>query len=108
MVLSIYERVKAELKTAPKTWLVTGVAGFIGSHLLETLLDLEQRVIGLDNFSTGHQKNLEAVRAHVSPLQWEQFSLLQGDISDFPFFRRACVGADFLLHHAALSSAPGS
>lgn len=108
MAASAYDRVQSELRTAPKTWLLSGVAGFIGSHLLETLLKLNQRVIGLDNFSTGYRKNLEEVRAQTSPSQWERFSLLEGDISDLALCRRACGEVDYVLHQAALGSVPGS
>jgi UDP-N-acetylglucosamine 4-epimerase len=108
MSISPYDRAQAALKTASKTWLLTGVAGFIGSHLLERLLQLDQRVVGFDNFSTGHRKNLEEVRTQLNPLQWARFSLLEGDISDLALCRRACAGADFVLHQAALGSVPGS
>src|SRR5579859_5613699 len=77
-----FARIQAELRAAPKTWLVTGVAGFIGSNLLEALLALGQQVIGLDNFSTGYQKNLEQVRALVDPKAWARFRFLEGDISN--------------------------
>ena len=68
--MSRYETVKVELKNSPKTWLITGVAGFIGSNLLETLLLLDQKVIGLDNFATGHQHNLDEVKSEVTAEQW--------------------------------------
>lgn len=105
---SAYEKVQAELRAAPKTWLVTGVAGFIGSNLLETLLKLNQRVVGLDNFSSGHRKNLDEVKSLVSPEQWARFQFLEGDICDEAICRRACAGADFVLHQAALGSVPRS
>ena len=75
-----YEQVQTELRQNPKTWLVTGVAGFIGSHLLETLLKLNQRVVGLDNFATGHQRNLDEVQTLVTPEQWANFHFIEGDI----------------------------
>jgi UDP-N-acetylglucosamine 4-epimerase len=75
-----YEQVQTELRQSPKTWLVTGVAGFIGSHLLETLLKLNQRVVGMDNFATGHQRNLDEVQTLVTPDQWANFHFIQGDI----------------------------
>jgi UDP-N-acetylglucosamine 4-epimerase len=106
--MSAYDNLQAELKAAPKTWLLTGVAGFIGSNLLETLLSLDQRVIGVDNFSTGHQTNLEEVRSAVSPAQWAGFRLVQGDVSDLAVCHDACAGVDFVLHQAALGSVPGS
>jgi len=89
-------------------WLITGVAGFIGSNLLETLLKLDQDVVGLDNFSTGHQHNLDEVRSLVSPEQWQRFQFIQGDIRQLNDCRRACEGIDFVLHQAALGSVPRS
>jgi len=106
--MSAYEQLKIELQRSPKTWLVTGVAGFIGSNLLEQLLKFEQRVVGLDNFSTGYKDNLEEVRRRVNPEQWARFTILEGDISDLEACRRACLGADYVLHEAALGSVPGS
>ena len=108
MPASTYDQAHAALKTAPKTWLLTGVAGFIGSHLLERLLELDQRVVGLDNFSTGHRKNLKEIETQVTPSQWAGFSLREGDISDLELCREACAGTDFVLHQAALGSVPGS
>jgi UDP-N-acetylglucosamine 4-epimerase len=84
------------------------VAGFIGSNLLESLLRLEQRVIGLDNFATGHRRNLEEVRTLVEPRQWERFSFIEGDIRDLDICKRACAGVDHALHQAALGSVPRS
>ena len=72
-----YEQIKVELLSSPKTWLVTGVAGFIGSNLLEHLLKLNQKVVGLDNFATGHQHNLDEVQGLVTPEQWQGFNLLR-------------------------------
>ncbi|CAG9169611.1 NAD-dependent epimerase/dehydratase family protein [Cupriavidus pampae] len=111
-----YAQLKRELAAAPKTWLVTGVAGFIGSNLLETLLKLDQRVVGLDNFATGHRANLEEVRGLVAPTQWANFQLIEGDIRNLEDCRRACVfrrdGAEhavnYVLHQAALGSVPRS
>ena len=103
-----YEQLKAELKAKPGTWLVTGVAGFIGSNLLETLLQLEQVVVGLDDFSTGHRKNLEEVRAQLSAAQWARFRMNEGDISDLAACQRVCAGVDFVLHQAAQGSVPAS
>ena len=104
--MSDYKKLQAELSTAPKTWLVTGVAGFIGSNLLETLLRLNQRVTGLDNFSTGKQQNLEQVKDLVSPAQWARFQFQQGDIGDLEACQAACAGAELVLHEAALGSVP--
>lgn len=103
-----YESLKEELQVAPKTWLVTGVAGFIGSNLLETLLRLDQRVVGLDNFSTGKKRNLEEVRLLVRSKQWDRFSFLEGDLESSESCRRACRGVDYVLHQAALGSVPRS
>jgi len=103
-----YEQLLSELKEAPKTWLVTGVAGFIGSNLLEHLLKLNQRVVGLDNFATGHQHNLDEVKAQVSPERWQGFSFLEGDIRTLKDCEQACEGVDYVLHQAALGSVPRS
>src|SRR5258706_903841 len=105
---TIYDRTQHQLGSAPQTWLITGVAGFIGSNLLQALLSLDQRVAGLDNFSTGYSKNLDEVRAAVSAGQWSRFHFIQGDISDSATCQRACQGARFVLHQAALGSVPAS
>jgi UDP-N-acetylglucosamine/UDP-N-acetylgalactosamine 4-epimerase len=101
-----YDQLQTELRAAPRAWLVTGVAGFIGSNLLEALLRLDQRVTGLDNFSTGKTHNLEEVRGSVSATQWARFQLHQADIGDAAACRAACAGVDFVLHEAALGSVP--
>ncbi len=106
--MNAYEQVKEELLARPKTWLVTGVAGFIGSNLLETLLRLDQGVVGLDNFSTGKQANLDHVKALVSGKQWARFSFIEGDIRNLDTCRSACQGVDYVLHQAALGSVPRS
>jgi len=106
--MSSYATTKSSLVNQPKTWLVTGVAGFIGSHLLEALLKLEQRVVGFDNFSTGYQKNLEEVRGLVGEGRWSRFQMVEGDICDAAVCRRACKEIDFVLHQAALGSVPRS
>lgn len=103
-----YEQVQEQLINNPKTWLVTGVAGFIGSNLLETLLRLNQRVVGLDNFATGHQRNLEEVQGVVRPEQWEKFKFIKGDIRNLADCCLACDGVDYVLHQAALGSVPRS
>jgi UDP-N-acetylglucosamine 4-epimerase len=92
----------------PRTWLVTGVAGFIGSNLLEALLRLGQRVVGLDNFSTGFRHNLEQVEKAVGPGAWSQFRFIEGDIRSLPTCHEACEGVDIVLHEAALGSVPRS
>jgi len=96
------------LRLEGKTWLITGVAGFIGSNLLETLLSLDQKVKGLDNLSTGYLKNLENVKILVTPAQWSRFSFISGDIRNIDDCRQACNGVDYVLHHAALGSVPRS
>ncbi|MEG0488801.1 MAG: NAD-dependent epimerase/dehydratase family protein [Acinetobacter sp.] len=106
--MSQYQTVCTQLKQAPKMWLVTGVAGFIGSNLLETLLKLDQKVVGLDNFATGHQYNLDEVQTLVSPAQWSNFSFIEGDIRNFEDCQKACLGVDYVLHQAALGSVPRS
>jgi UDP-N-acetylglucosamine/UDP-N-acetylgalactosamine 4-epimerase len=103
-----YERTKIQLQSSPKTWLVTGVAGFIGSNLLEALLKLDQTVVGLDNFATGFQHNLDEVQTLVTPQQWARFSFIQGDIRNIEDCKRACEGVDYVLHQAALGSVPCS
>ena len=126
-----YEQVQIELRQNPKTWLVTGVAGFIGSHLLETLLKLNQRVVGMDNFATGYQRNLDEVQTLVTPEQWANFQFIQGDIRQLadcqaamtwhPTVSLSPTGAhprgrslenttpvNYVLHQAALGSVPRS
>lgn len=106
--MKTYESLANSLRQNPATWLITGTAGFIGSHLLETLLKLDQRVVGLDNFSTGYAQNLEDVRALVTPEQWMRFRFVQGDIRDTLVCRDVCENADYVLHQAALGSVPRS
>lgn len=106
--MSRYEATLQELPKAPKTWLITGVAGFIGSNLLETLLKLGQRVIGLDNFATGHQRNLNEVKTLVTAEQWQRFRFIEGDIRNLEACQKACEGVDYVLHQAALGSVPRS
>lgn len=106
--MSRYEEIKQQLKVSPKVWLITGVAGFIGSNLLETLLKLNQTVVGLDNFATGHQHNLDEVQTRVTPMQWGNFRLIDGDIRNLDVCKSACDGADYVLHQSALGSVPRS
>ena len=106
--MNAYQQLQLELKAHPRTWLVTGVAGFIGSNLLETLLKLDQRVIGLDNFATGLQGNLNEVQASVTDEQWENFNFTQGDICNLADCQKVVNGVDFILHQAALGSVPRS
>ncbi len=103
-----YLELQNRLRSEPKTWLVTGAAGFIGSNIVEQLLRLDQRVVGLDDFSTGHQKNLDEVRALVSAAQWSRFNMNRGDVTKLDDCRRASAGADYVLHHAAVGSVPRS
>lgn len=97
-----------KLNKQQRTWLITGVAGFIGSNILEALLLFGQKVVGLDNFSTGKQKNLDAVQSSVGPEAWSCFRFHKGDIRDLDDCRAACKGVDFVLHQAALGSVPRS
>ena len=102
-----YERVKKELQAAPRTWLVTGVAGFIGSNLLETLLDLGQNVVGVDNFSSGYRRNLNEVLKDNRRFR-QSFKIIEGDICDLDTCLAACEGVDYVLHQAAIGSVPRS
>ncbi|MGC3819493.1 NAD-dependent epimerase/dehydratase family protein [Acinetobacter sp. G11] len=106
--MSQHRTVCEQLKQSPKIWLVTGVAGFIGSNLLETLLKLDQTVVGLDNFATGHQHNLDEVQSLVSAAQWAKFTFYEGDIRNLEDCQKACAGVDYVLHEAALGSVPRS
>ena len=106
--MSQYQAVCEQLLQAPKTWLITGVAGFIGSNLLEALLKLNQNVVGLDNFATGHQHNLDEVQSLVTPEQWAKFKFYEGDIRNFADCQKVCAGVDYALHQAALGSVPRS
>ena len=106
--MSAYENLKTHLQSKQYSWLITGVGGFIGSNLLEALLQLNQKVVGLDNFSTGHQRNLDEVQSIVNPTQWQNFSFMQADISNLASCHAACYGVDYVLHQAALGSVPRS
>lgn len=106
--MSRYTEVCQQLQAQPKRWLVTGCAGFIGSNLLETLLKLDQQVVGLDNFATGHPRNLDEVKQQVSREQWARFQFIQGDIRNLDTCQQACAGVDYVLHQAALGSVPRS
>ena len=106
--MSQYQTVCEQLKQSPKIWLVTGVAGFIGSNLLEALLKLNQKVVGLDNFATGHQHNLDEVQHLVSVEQWANFKFYEGDIRNLEDCQKACANVDYVLHQAALGSVPRS
>ncbi|HTG44000.1 MAG TPA: SDR family oxidoreductase [Verrucomicrobiae bacterium] len=104
--MTFYDNLQKRLRRHPRTWLVTGAAGFIGAHLVEKLLLLNQRVIGLDNFSTGQKQNLTDVRKAVGPISWKSFKFIEGDIRETKICRRSCEGADYVLHHAAACSVP--
>lgn len=108
MKVTVYQQVTEALVNEPKTWLITGVAGFIGSNLLETLLLLNQKVIGLDNFSTGFQHNLDEVQSVVTSEQWQRFNFIEGDIRNLADCQTACADIDYILHQAALGSVPRS
>lgn len=103
-----YEDTKIELKSNPKIWLITGIAGFIGSNLLEHLLKLNQTIIGLDNFATGHKYNLDEVQSLVTEAEWQKFHFIEGDIRDYQTCVSALRGVDYVLHQAALGSVPRS
>lgn len=97
-----------ELLAQRRRWLVTGAAGFIGSNLVETLLVLGQDVHGLDNFSTGHRRNLDEIRKNVGESRWSHFTLDEADIRDVAACERAVAQVDYVLHQAALGSVPRS
>jgi UDP-N-acetylglucosamine 4-epimerase len=107
MTLS-HDALQRAVAATRRRWLVTGAAGFIGSHLVETLLAFGQDVVGLDNFATGHRRNLEDVHGAVGEDAWGRLVFIEGDITDLATCRRACDGVDTVLHHAALGSVPRS
>ena len=106
--MTVFTDLQARLRAERSTWLITGAAGFIGSNLLEALLKLDQQVVGLDNFATGHQHNLNEVRSLVSAEQWARFRFIRGDIREMADCQAACAGVDYVLHQAALGSVPRS
>ena len=107
-MITQFEKTKVELLDKPCLWLITGVAGFIGSNLLEFLLKLNQRVVGLDNFATGFQENLDEVSRKVTEQQWSRFTFFEGDIRALDTCQKVCEGVDYVLQQAALGSVPRS
>jgi UDP-N-acetylglucosamine 4-epimerase len=105
---SVVAGMERELRERPLRWLVTGSAGFIGSHLVEALLRRGQTVVSLDNFATGHRRNLDEVRAAVGERAWSRHAFVEADIADLAACREACKSADVVLHQAALGSVPRS
>lgn len=103
-----YAAVRDELVRNPRQWLVTGAAGFIGSNLVEELLNMNQQVVGLDNFSTGKEENLDEIRWRGGKELWSRFRFLKADIRDLAACREACQGIDIVLHQAAMGSVPWS
>jgi UDP-N-acetylglucosamine 4-epimerase len=106
--MTAIDTARAGLKARPRRWLVTGSAGFIGSHLVQQLLELDQTVVGFDNFATGHRRNLDDVCAQVSAERWDRHRFIEADIRDAGACRLACRGVDVVLHQAALGSVPRS
>ncbi len=104
----IYERVCSQLENSPRRWLITGVAGFIGSNLLEELLKMGQFVIGLDNFSTGKRENLQQVEQIVGKEKWKNFRFVEADLCELDICRTLCSDVDIVLHQGALGSVPRS
>ena len=104
----LQDAIAAQLRARPRRWLVTGSAGFIGSHLLEALLREGQHVVSLDNFSTGYRSNLEEVRREVGESAWARHRFIEGDIGDERTCSAACDGVEVVLHEAALGSVPRS
>lgn len=104
----LFNEALAKLRKSPNTWLITGVAGFIGSNILEVLLENNQIVVGLDNFSTGHKENLNEVKNSIGKDRWKNFSFIEGDITNPEHCMDSCKGIDHVLHQAALGSVPRS
>ena len=106
--MKTHQDLLARIKGAQRSWLVTGAAGFIGSHLVENLLALDQKVVGLDNFSTGKRENLELVRRAAGEARWKNFRFVEGDIRALDTCNAVCASVDVVLHQAGLGSVPRS
>jgi UDP-N-acetylglucosamine 4-epimerase len=106
--MTAIERTRRRLQEKPMRWLVTGSAGFIGSHLVSALLELDQTVVGLDNFATGHRRNIDEVAESVSAERWRRHRFVEGDVRNLEHCRGACASVDVVLHQAALGSVPRS
>ena len=104
--MTIYAQILQSLAAQPAKWLVTGAAGFIGSHLTEALLKLGQSVVALDDLSTGSLRNFEEVRARVTPEQWARFEFIEASVCDLAACHRACSGVQCVLHEAGFISVP--
>src|SRR3954467_6131432 len=102
------EKIKQTLQAKPRRWLVTGAAGFIGSNLVEALMKLDQVVVGLDNFATGHKRNIDDVIRKAGVARAKTFQFVEGDIRDIAACASACANVDIVLHEAALGSVPRS
>ena len=102
--MDTFNNIKQQLLKQKNTWLITGVSGFIGSNLLQELLLLNQKVIGLDNFSTGFKHNLDDVKANIDPSLWKNFTFIEGDIQSLDDCNKSCKNVDYVLHQAALGS----
>ena len=107
-----YEQLQKYLKDNQRTWLVTGVAGFIGSNLLEKLLTLDQKVVGLDSFETGYKHNIDEAIQDACDVSGKNissnFKFIEGDIKSISDCKLCCVGVDYVLHQAAIGSVPRS
>ena len=103
-----FEDLIDEFQVKQKIWLITGIAGFIGSNLAEFLLKHNQKVVGIDNFSTGYQKNLDMIKESIGDEKYKNLNFIKGDISEYSTCKKACIGVDIILHQAALGSVPRS
>ncbi len=101
-IMTAYDQLQASLRQDPHRWLVTGGAGFIGSHVVEQLLSLGQRVRVLDDFSSGHRRNLDA----AAPMQHHALEVIESNLADPAACARAVAGVDHVIHLAALGSVP--